>query len=378
MAKRNFIVMISLFFVLQFNTIYGQRLDLTQNGNGARAAGMGYAFTGLADDASAISWNSAGLTQLYNMEATVVGRLATGSYDYTIERLTPDVSTKANFQLNFASFIIPFSVGKYNIVGGIAYRTIYDFNETVNMTVPEYPSMDGEYKEVGSINAITPTLAIQLANSFSLGVSYNYNFGKYQYAVNGDLDQYSDSKFSGSSFDIGLLFRPSTKFSIGANMNLPNTITRSYESVNYEDEEIKVPFFWSAGAAFRATDQFTISVDYHARTWSKSKSFEEEVAQEVDVDLNSFHAGLEYLIIAQNFVMPLRGGFYTKPLHVWDKDNNQVKDNVFTLGAGIMIGSLIFDAAVEYESSSYDYSSQLNVEKNTIRTTLGATIHFGE
>ena len=48
-------------------------------GNGARAAGMGNAFTGIADDASAISWNPAGLTQLQSMEASVVGRINFGS-----------------------------------------------------------------------------------------------------------------------------------------------------------------------------------------------------------------------------------------------------------------------------------------------------------
>lgn len=377
MLKRFFTFSLLLFAALQFSTLQAQVINLTQNGNGARAAGMGYAFTGLADDASAISWNTAGLTQLYSMEATVVGRLATGSYDYTIERVSPEVSTNAKFQLNFASFIIPFSVGRFNIVGGIAYRTIYDFNETVNMVVPEW-DWDDEYKEIGSVNAITPTIAIQLANSFSVGVAYNYNFGKYQYAENGDLDEYSDSRFSGSSFDVGILFRPSPKFSIGGNLNMPNTITRTYESIDYEDAEIKVPFFWSAGAAFRATDQFTISFDYHARPWSKSDNFSEEADQGTSVDLNSFHVGLEYLIVTQSVVIPLRGGFYTKPLHVWDKDNEQVKDNVYTLGAGVMVGNFIVDAAFEFEPSSYDYSSTLSVEKNTMRTTLGATLHFGE
>ena len=377
MLKRFFTLALIMFSVLQFSTVNGQIINLTQNGNGARAAAMGYAFTGLADDASAISWNSAGLTQLYSMEATIVGRLATGSYDYTIEGLSPDVSTSANFQLNFASFIIPFSVGRFNIVGGIAYRTIYDFNETITMTIPE-TGFNGEFKDVGSVYAITPTLAIQLANSLSIGVAYNYNSGKYQYAEDGTLDHYSDSKFSGSSFDIGVFFRPSPKFSIGANMNLPNTITRTYESLDYEDTEIDVPFFWSAGAAFRVTDQFTISFDYHARDWSKSDAFEEEVNQDIDVALNSIHLGLEYLIVTQSIVIPLRGGFYTKPLHVWDVEDAQVKDNVFTLGVGVMVGSLILDAAFEFEPSSYDYSSTLSVEKNTMRTTLGASFHFGD
>ncbi len=380
MLKRFFTFILLLFAALQFSTLQAQGLNL--NGNGARAAGMGYAFTGLADDASAISWNTAGLTQLYSMEATVVGRFSAGSYDITnsFGGASPDISTNAKFQLNFASFIIPFTVGNFNIVGGIAYRNIYDFNETLNMAFPEG---DVERKQVGSVNAITPSIAIQLSNSFSVGVAYNYNFGKYQYSENGDLDEYTDSRYSGSSFDIGVLFRPNSKFSIGGNMNMPNTLKESYESFEDYEEETKIPFFWSVGAAFKATDQFTISFDYHARPWSNSEDFESE---ELATDLNSYHVGLEYMIVTQSVVIPLRGGFYTKPLFVWDKDNNQVTDNVFTLGVGVMVGDFIVDAAFEFESSSYDgyytdyngYSVLAAIEKNTVRTTLGATFHFGE
>jgi UDP-N-acetylmuramyl pentapeptide phosphotransferase/UDP-N-acetylglucosamine-1-phosphate transferase len=97
-------------------------------GNGARAAGMGYAFTGLADDATAISWNAAGLTQLQNMEASVVARLGFGSasYDYPagigIDQW--DVETQSKFQFNFASFVVPFAAGSRNIVAGVAYRSL--------------------------------------------------------------------------------------------------------------------------------------------------------------------------------------------------------------------------------------------------------------
>ena len=42
--------------------------DFLNIGIGARASGMGGAFTGLADDASAIYWNPGGLTQLQRPE----------------------------------------------------------------------------------------------------------------------------------------------------------------------------------------------------------------------------------------------------------------------------------------------------------------------
>ena len=42
-------------------------------GSGARAVGMGGAFIGVADDATAASWNPAGLIQLEKPEMSIVG-----------------------------------------------------------------------------------------------------------------------------------------------------------------------------------------------------------------------------------------------------------------------------------------------------------------
>ena len=44
-------------------------------GVGARAAGMAFAFNAVADDATAISWNPAGLTQLKKPELSLLQRI---------------------------------------------------------------------------------------------------------------------------------------------------------------------------------------------------------------------------------------------------------------------------------------------------------------
>ena len=53
--------------------------DLNIKGAGARASGIAGAFIGLADDATDISWNTAGLTQLERMEVSAVLQLAAQS-----------------------------------------------------------------------------------------------------------------------------------------------------------------------------------------------------------------------------------------------------------------------------------------------------------
>ena len=116
--------------ILSFQVVCGQVLErgFSLNGNGARAAGMGYAFTGLADDATAISWNAAGLTQLQSPEASIITRFGFGAYSIDIPDVDVDIETSSKFQLNFASIVFPFSVSEKNVVGGIAFRRFFDFS----------------------------------------------------------------------------------------------------------------------------------------------------------------------------------------------------------------------------------------------------------
>ena len=118
------------------------------NGNGARAAGLGYAFTAIGDDRTAISWNPAGLWH----EASVIGRLGFGSGEITgFEDLgidSWDVDLSSNFQLNFASFIVPFNVGNLNVVGGIAYRRMYDFSSEITYTQNTFLGKFEQYDKI--------------------------------------------------------------------------------------------------------------------------------------------------------------------------------------------------------------------------------------
>lgn len=80
-----FSIEVNVCFSDQYNTTDQSLLDvttLTQRieigstpnpvGSGARALGMGQAFIGIADDATAASWNPAGLIQLERPEISVV------------------------------------------------------------------------------------------------------------------------------------------------------------------------------------------------------------------------------------------------------------------------------------------------------------------
>jgi long-chain fatty acid transport protein len=404
-------------FTMVVCVLISQRLlaqSFTLNGNGARAAGMGYAFVGVADDATAISWNAAGLTQLYSMEASVIGRLSFGSLTTDYQTFNWDVSRSSGFKLNFASFVIPFSAGDYNIVGGVAYRNIYDFTQNTenNLSNDFGDTFDYTEDENGGINAVTPALAIQLSDMISFGAALNILMGDYTY-------EYSDSDgdksttnvdYSGLNVDLSTLIKPTPQFAIGANFSLPHTIT--FDAMDDEDKwvtERKVPLFFSIGAAIKATDNFTIAADYRNRPWSSSEvekytinDFEysgSEIPEgwfEEYPDANSFHVGIEYLIEAGKNFVPVRLGFYTLPTinrqassDVEEANDNlpdQISYNTITAGFGVVMSTVIIDASYEYIFGTYtgDYEDVNGGERavdyklSDSKITVGITVHLGK
>jgi long-chain fatty acid transport protein len=409
--RKSFVFILTLFIcVLLSQHLLAQ--SFTLNGNGARAAGMGYAFVGVADDATAISWNAAGLTQLYSMEASVIGRLSFGSLTTDYQTFNWEVDRSAGFKLNFASFVVPFSAGDYNIVGGVAYRNIYDFTQkTENMLSNDFgDTYDFTEDENGGINAITPTIAFQLSDIISFGAAANILMGDYTYKFSDSDGSESETNvdYSGFFMDLSTLIKPTPQFAIGANFSLPHTIT--FDAKDDEDEwvtERKVPLFFSIGAAIKPTENFTIAADYRNRPWSSSE-VEKYTINGVEYDgsdipegwfdpypdANSFHVGLEYLIEAGKTFVPVRVGFYTLPTidreepqpDQDNKDADQISYNAITAGLGVVMSTVIIDASYEYIFGSYtgDYENvsgndtAVEYSYSDSKITIGVTVHIGK
>ncbi len=403
MMQKFLIIFTVVLIVLMGQSLLAQE-QFALTGNGARAAGMGYAFTGVADDATAISWNSAGLTQLYSMEASVIGKLGWGSIstDYTNYDISGSLSS--GIHLNFASFVVPFQAGDISIVGGVAYRTLYDFNKTLEWTAKvdgddeEFTSTD---EETGGVTAISPAVAVQINEMFSVGAVLNILGGSWENKEEDyDGEKYEgESDFSGTSVDIGVLVKPSPKVSIGANLYLPYTLTETVKGQDGGSDtvyDLNVPFFWALGILFRATDNLSLAADFRSRSWSGSEYFiDGNQLDEEDwglQDANSIHVGLEYLIQSGKAILPVRLGFYTLPTpataydYVNREDGDQISYNAITGGLGLVMGSFILDGSLEYIFGSYygdsdtNNGSEYNVEYSLsdFRLTLGATIHLGK
>ena len=195
------------------------------SGSGARALGVAGAFTAVADDATAASWNPAGLTQLERSEFSFVYRLNherdrhwSGDSDYRVGE--DDFYANA---INYMSVVMPFRLWDHNMVFSLNYQEVFDFsqqfhadftsrsssrtlqtkNETSHETIPStrYPADNGyvdvtrylttdktttldqtttsgtlgelDFEQEGGVQAITPAFAVEVTPKFSMGGALN-------------------------------------------------------------------------------------------------------------------------------------------------------------------------------------------------------------
>lgn len=380
-----FVLLLILMVSLGFSQVVLPKFGLTPAGNGARAAGMGYAFTAIADDATAIAWNPAGLSQLYAMELGLVARFGTGSETVQYAGTEYDINRGSNFDLNFASFVFPFEAGNFHMAAGVAYRTLYDFNQEQDLSeILKATGLGDQWVETftGGIRAISPSVAFALNDMFSFGATMNFITGSTNFKLESDYftEEDGDTDFSGTNFELGVLAQINEMFTLGA------MFTSGYDLTAEEDGfemVFEIPTAFKLGAAIRPSDNLTIGLDYHVMPLSgTSVIFDggEPVEDFFDHDANTFHIGLEY--IAGN--MPLRFGYYQAPTVFVDVNDDQVAYNAATFGIGFILGSVVIDFSGEYIFGSYedsDWSGSGDTYDSGLsefRFNLGAVIHLGE
>lgn len=399
--KRVFTSSLILFLFLSAGTAIAQKNDFNFIGAGARAAGMGNAFIGVSDDATAISWNPAGLSQLIRPEASVVARYTSRDmeFKYDDETFSNSIST---YGLNFASLVIPFK-GELNPVLAVSFQNQLDFS-TKSSGTGVYQGLDYNYTEDGNImvNTISAAFAMKFG-FFHTGLTVNrwFSTGDYSYkeAYTDFLYKYTeDHTFSATSFTVGVLadfeaLNRSLPLKLGVKFTPPFDLEDEIES---DDGELtgkatftfEMPMTIGVGLSYRILDALTIAADYEMNN-TKDKLIKAADASvnlsESNENMNQIRAGAEYLIITDNFILPLRAGYKTNPTRRADVDriNNRYSDQVFAsslnFGIGLIFSNISFDLAYEYMNFDVKYRT-LQVRESESQTfnyiTLSGIIYF--
>ena len=267
-----------------------EAVDLTENeqGFGIKAAALGNAFTGIADDYSAIYWNPGGLAQIHQQQ--IYGSLNHIQLKTDATYLDNKTSVDQGFT-KFQSFgyVYPFPTRRGSLVLALGYQRIRDLNSITQFNGYNTTSNDlafsiyndlgyngltlafdrdfelsQDIKQEGHIAQWSVGAAIDLSPTFSAGLTFNLIGGGSDYrlkysqldtqgknsyditdSLGNPLDEfYYDSykieemvstDYSGVEFKAGGIWHPNKNLKVGGSITFPMNLSLD-ETWNYSDD----------------------------------------------------------------------------------------------------------------------------------------------
>ncbi len=392
MARKTLPVLLVLLFTASTSFAAGFRLPEA----GAKAMGMGFAFTAQADDPSAIYFNPAGLTQLKGQNVMVGltyvrenGGEFTGTTPLTFNGETFDTRSETQKSLNF---LIPNAYyTKTNASTGFAYG--------IGVFSPfglgqEYNDRNASIfrNQITKIDlqtvVVNPTIAFKIGDVLSVGAGIDWMWGQakldktpvfpgvgnlYNSELKGDGDAWG--------YNFGLLLKPTENLRIGANYRSPfnlriknGDVTLSNINPAYPglpspylpapsntkgSATIAMPATFALGAAY-TMGKLTVEADADWTFWHSFGSLPITIQNQVPTlystenpkrwnDVVALRLGAEYRVTDP---LAVRAGFVYDPSPVpADTMGPELPDSNrlnYMAGAGYKIGKVTIDGAFMY------------------------------
>ena len=194
-------------------TIGGQFLKI---GIGARATAMGEAYTAVADDATAVFWNPAGIARLS-------GNIVSFSH----------AAWPAELDLNHGAYV--FSVGF--IPGMMAVHARALSMAPILRTDTTHPEGDGTFFDAGDF-AIGFTYGRSFTDKFSAGIGVNYV-----------QETLADMDASTATFDFGILYDTGFR-----SLRIGMAIANIGSEMEFIEDNVKMPIVFRLGSSIRVLE----------------------------------------------------------------------------------------------------------------------------
>jgi long-chain fatty acid transport protein len=361
---------------------------------GARALGMGSAFIGVADDATAAESNPAGLTVLSEPEFSLHLRYADRSIEFdeaNIYSFNDAVGANAESRypledsgtrVSFASVVKP--LGQWVVSAFYQEAVVIDAAPQVQALAPGTPfsATFDSFLDL-SLQHTGVSLSYRLNDAISLGLAIRNSqvkarSGKLSRFDFGALDSFLEITEDVTidddaiTFTAGLLVNLSGRWSFGAvykeggsfelvASGLFNDQRPGMPPISFGFgpiiQDVDVPDVFGVGLGWRPSDTLLLSFDLNHISYGDLQDPNvlldpalQGIVEEVDDEI-TLHFGIEnaFLLEGPIQLLTLRGGVFTDPDHDnfarVDSDNTHV-----TLGVGIVFGSLQFDLAADFSS----------------------------
>jgi long-subunit fatty acid transport protein len=367
-------------------------------GVGARAVGMGGAYTGIADDYSAMYYNPAGLGQLENLE--VFGSFSHFSVKDRATWVDERTESSSFTKLNSIGISVPLPTYRGSLVLGFGYHRVRDFDKT--LFVQQFISTPGDsvtwrYDELeeGDLSNVSFGGSIEMGPNVFLGLAVNFWVGSNDYTwrfteTDEPYDIYTFSeytstdhfhtKLSGVNFTLGTLFRLNKVFRFGGTLVTPVSLRgkedwdytevtswddgfRSTDSTDFGFWEYKVqsPWIFRLGGAINP-GPLLVSADVEFKNYSRVKytSYPPEggyTMADVNFDIKQNLQNTMNWHVGGEFTLPttgarIRAGYAVYP-SPWKGAPSGQDRKILSLGGGYTFQEQ-FDLNVCYVSTSWD------------------------
>jgi long-subunit fatty acid transport protein len=382
-------------------------------GSGARALGMAGAFLARADDATAASWNPAGLSYLRLPELSLVGKWD----DFGVETSDPGGTlvvddNRRGSTPDFLALTYPVDFGGVTGAAQVSFQRVISFNGSRDILRNENPiTIESE----GGFDVLAFGTGLRVSRKWRLGATLNYWFNGYQQVFERGGDQptvlRTEFDFSGWNVNLGVLFSPIENLNLGLvgktsfTGDVQQALSREPGSdgrpgnrfdgtiPGYPSITIDFPGALGFGASWRPSSPWTLSADYTRSFWAGGqiynfftlpfagppppveggRNFWPELPYPTLTDPEQWDSaqirvGAEFVAGAGGKIgIPLRVGYFNDRQYFRAEDGRPPDFNGVTAGTGVILGSVLFDVAYTFEHGSY-----LDVDESGNRITVRA------
>ncbi len=360
------------YFLLIFIAIplFVNAQDLMLKNPGVAARSLGGAYTALADDATAIFWNPAGLAIHKNYEFYLSGmyenyKISSGIANFETKRYT--ASHLENMFIGF-KFPIPIKIRNINLIGAISVHELIDFS---------YSYKSEEFSEVqeGDVRAYFVSIAYPYNDYLRFGLAYAFLHGNRDLQfknLSGGLwgedetEKYTYRGFYFLNFGLSYDLRP---FRLGFSIKPAFELNEKSDTLR---ATIRMPFVLGIGVAYNPAGKLRYSADFEWGQFNNlNRKFEkafERYRKGEEQRLGSKNAyqvrlGTEYSLEYKRLLIPLRIGVGVDRKFLIDLNNKQIQGAFLCGGFGLIFGNLTLDLGIEHNKTPYQVFNQGNYDE---------------
>ena len=378
--KKQFVLLVCL--ILTASGLWGGGWNNTLIG--CRAIAIGGAFSGIADDSSAVFYNPAGLAfQQQNFAVSINGFNVWPTHEYS-DSLGYNLQSKETFSI--PQIFFTFKASERLTLGFGAYAPYAGGGVEWNDS-----SLGLQLKSYMGIVSLTPTLAYQISEKLSIGFNLNIYRGIIEDMRTLESVGTVKTEEKGSAFSVGfgLMLKPAEKLRLGIGIRGPAKMKLSgkttiplevpvlgfFEANLSSETQFNLPWDFDMGLSYKLSEKFLLSTSIQYTMWSALDSIKKTLknipfeGDQITIEPMNFKNILIWSMGAEYWVSPilaLRGGFgmdrWATPEETLDFANVDVDKFTLLGGIGYRAGRIQID---------FVYANALGKEREKKEIVLG-------